>query len=77
MLLHEPGQIPLQLSMVAITESQAQEQNSCDVSAISSFRKQDNLKNMSKAPLQVKNPHRTPIHRKNLNMVYRSCLVQS
>lgn len=71
------GRSHSQLSMVAITEPQVQEQNSYEVSAISSFRKQNNLKNMSEAPLQVKNPHRTPIHRKNLNMVYCSCLVQS
>lgn len=66
-----------QLPVVAITESQVQEQNSYEVSAISSFRKQNNLQNMSEDPLQVKNLHRTPIHRKNLNMVHCSCLVQS
>lgn len=40
-----------QLPMVAITESQVQEQNSYEVSAISSFRKQNNLQNMSEDPL--------------------------
>ena len=40
------------------------------------FWKQNNLKSMSEDPLQVKNPHRTPIHRKNLNTVHCSCLEQ-